>query len=45
MDNFQMEEGCLSALKAESHTSARGTEAFDKIYGLGYEVGVIAQKP
>lgn len=39
MENFQAETQNLFDLSASSHTNARGVEAFDKVYGLGYEVG------
>ncbi|MGF1743500.1 (2S)-3-sulfopropanediol dehydratase [Vibrio minamisatsumaniensis] len=39
MDNFQAQKVNLYGLSARQHTDARGTEAFDKVYGLGYEVG------
>lgn len=39
MDNFQLEEESLYVAGTTAHTSARGTEEFDKVYGLGYEVG------
>ncbi|USD67713.1 pyruvate formate lyase family protein [Vibrio sp. SCSIO 43136] len=38
MENFQMNKESLFTLQANSHTDAIGTEAFDKVYGLGYEV-------
>lgn len=39
MENFQAEKQSLFDLRASHHTDAQGTEAFDKVYGLGYEVG------
>lgn len=39
MDNFQAQKENLYGLSAKQHTDARGIEAFDKVYGLGYEVG------
>lgn len=39
MENFQAEKQSLFDLRASHHTDALGTEAFDKVYGLGYEVG------
>ncbi|OOE43410.1 formate acetyltransferase [Salinivibrio kushneri] len=39
MDNFQAQKEHLYGLSATQHTDARGIEAFDKVYGLGYEVG------
>lgn len=39
MDNFQAQKESLYGLSAKQHTDARGIEAFDKVYGLGYEVG------
>lgn len=39
MDNFQAQQESLYGLSAKQHTDARGIEAFDKVYGLGYEVG------
>lgn len=39
MDNFQAQKENLYGLSAKQHTDARGVEAFDKVYGLGYEVG------
>ncbi|HAS6348426.1 TPA: formate C-acetyltransferase/glycerol dehydratase family glycyl radical enzyme [Vibrio vulnificus] len=39
MENFQADKEMLFELKTTSHTDAIGTEAFDKVYGLGYEVG------
>ncbi len=39
MDNFQVDKESLHEMNANAHTLARGTEDFDKVYGLGYEVG------
>ncbi|WED25247.1 formate C-acetyltransferase/glycerol dehydratase family glycyl radical enzyme [Vibrio sp. DW001] len=39
MDNFQVDKESLHKMNAIAHTLARGTEDFDKVYGLGYEVG------
>ncbi|EGQ9279380.1 formate C-acetyltransferase/glycerol dehydratase family glycyl radical enzyme [Vibrio vulnificus] len=39
MENFQADKETLFELKTIAHTDAIGTEAFDKVYGLGYEVG------
>ncbi|UJF18431.1 formate C-acetyltransferase/glycerol dehydratase family glycyl radical enzyme [Vibrio sp. SS-MA-C1-2] len=39
MDNFQVGNEYLEKDKTGKHTDARGTEPFDKVYGLGYEVG------
>ncbi len=39
MENFQVEKQSLFDLRASDHTNAKGTEAFDKVYGLGYEAG------
>ena len=39
MDNIQMENESLSLRQTELHTLAAGTEPYDKVYGLGYEVG------
>ncbi|PFG46206.1 formate C-acetyltransferase [Vibrio sp. ES.051] len=39
MDNFQAQKENLYGLNARLHTDARGIEEFDKVYGLGYEVG------
>jgi formate C-acetyltransferase len=39
MDNFQVEQDALLQSNSGTHTLARGVEAFDKVYGLGYEVG------
>ncbi|TCS41463.1 (2S)-3-sulfopropanediol dehydratase [Reinekea marinisedimentorum] len=39
MDNFQADIACLHGLKTAARTEARGTERYDKVYGLGYEVG------
>ncbi|TBT04047.1 formate C-acetyltransferase/glycerol dehydratase family glycyl radical enzyme [Vibrio parahaemolyticus] len=39
MENFQAEKVSCYDLRTSHHTDAIGTEAFDKVYGLGYEVG------
>ena len=39
MDNFQLDKESLLDIKTNAHTLARGAEDFDKVYGLGYEVG------
>ncbi|RJX69492.1 formate C-acetyltransferase/glycerol dehydratase family glycyl radical enzyme [Vibrio sinensis] len=39
MENFQADKENLFELKTSAHTDAIGTEAVDKVYGLGYEVG------
>lgn len=39
MLDFQMEEKALSDMPTKYHTKAIGVDAFDKVYGLGYEVG------
>lgn len=39
MENFQLESERLFELKTTNHTDARGTEAYDHVYGLGYKVG------
>ncbi len=39
MENFQAEKECLFDNQTSKHTSARGVDDFDKVYGLGYEVG------
>ncbi len=38
MDHFQLESEQLFETQAHQHTSARGIEEFDKVYGLGYQV-------
>lgn len=39
MENFQADKENLFELETSTHTNAIGTEAVDKVYGLGYEVG------
>ncbi|HAS62075.1 MAG TPA: formate C-acetyltransferase/glycerol dehydratase family glycyl radical enzyme [Vibrio sp.] len=39
MEHFQADKESLFELKTITHTDAIGTEGFDKVYGLGYEVG------
>jgi len=39
MDNFQLGEESQLNVNADCRTLARGVDKFDKVYGLGYEVG------
>lgn len=39
MEHFQAEQESLLELSVTTHTDAMGTEPFDKVYGLGFEVG------
>lgn len=39
MEGFQAEQECLHNITATKHTKARGVDEFDRVYGLGYEVG------
>ncbi len=39
MDTFEMEPAQLTSNQTKLHTAAIGVDAYDKVYGLGYQVG------